>query len=152
MAARRGSCPRGAECVWATSSGLFGTDRGFLLALPVNLYSANAVSRHRRSVWRRVRLLDDWDIVGAACAICLGMSGHGHREHLLGSRVGRPEFAMLSLVGTVAVLGTTWETGINSLAVPNLGDTEPIRRMLDRAATRVWDPREEWFMGAPRLG
>ncbi|MFF2045876.1 hypothetical protein ACFVVX_36190 [Kitasatospora sp. NPDC058170] len=135
----------------AMSSGLFGTDREFLLALPANLYSAKAASRHRRSVWRRVRLLDDWDIMGAACAIRLGMSEHGYPEHLLGSRAGRPEFAMLSLDSTVAVLGTTWETGISSLAVPNPGDTEPVQRMLDWAATRVWDPREEWLMGAPRM-
>ncbi|MFZ3551709.1 hypothetical protein ACODT3_39970 [Streptomyces sp. 4.24] len=135
----------------ARSSGLFATDREFLLALPANLYSAKAASRHRRAVWRRVRLLDDWDVMGAACAIRLGMSEHGYPEHLLGSRAGHPGFAMLSLDSTVAVLGTTWETGISSLAVPNPGDTEPVQRMLDWAATRVWDPREEWLMGAPRM-
>ncbi|MFI1586078.1 hypothetical protein [Embleya sp. NPDC020630] len=91
-----------------------------------------------------------WDMMGAACAIRLGMSERGHPEHLLGSGAGRPEFAMLSLDGTVALFGTTWETGIGSLMVPNPGDTEPVHRGLDWAATRVWDPREEWLMGPPR--
>lgn len=134
----------------ATSSRLFGADREFLLALPAHRYSARAASRHRRSVWRRVRLLDTWDIMGAACAIRLGTNEYGHPEHLLGSRAGRPEFAMLSLDSTVAVLGTTWETGISSLAVPNPGDTEPVRRTLDRVANREWHPRQEWFTGSPR--
>ncbi|MCX4967135.1 hypothetical protein OHA98_20545 [Streptomyces sp. NBC_00654] len=79
-----------------------------------------------------------------------GASEHGYPEHLLGSRAGRPEFAMLSLDSTVAVLGTTWEAGISYLAMPDPGDTKPVQRRLDWAATRVWDPREEWFMGAPR--
>ncbi|MET9888312.1 hypothetical protein ABZZ20_35395 [Streptomyces sp. NPDC006430] len=134
----------------ATSVGLFGADREFLLALPAYRYSQRAASRHRKSVWRRVRLLDHWDVMGAACAIRLGMTEHGYPEHLLGSRAGRPEFAMLSLDSTVALLGTTWQTGISSLAVPSPGDTEPVRSMLNSAANKVWDPREEWFMGDPR--
>ncbi|WP_162889978.1 hypothetical protein [Streptomyces olivoreticuli] len=133
----------------ATSSGLFGTDREFLLALPANRYSAKAASRHRRSLWRRVRLLDNWDVMGAACAIRLGMSEHGYPEHLLGSRAGRTEFAMLSLDSTAVVLGTTWEAGISSLAVPNPGDTEPVQRMLDWAATRVGGPAKSGPWGHP---
>ncbi|MYW03032.1 hypothetical protein [Streptomyces sp. SID3343] len=58
-----------AWCEPAMSSGVVGTDRGFLLAPPANPDSAKAPSRHRRSVWRRVRPLDDRDIMGAACGI-----------------------------------------------------------------------------------
>ncbi|MEV5687622.1 hypothetical protein AB0L68_31260 [Streptomyces sp. NPDC052164] len=134
----------------ATSFRLFGADREFLLALPAHRHSARAACRHRQSVWRRVRLPDDWDVMGAACAIGRGTSEHGYPEHLLGSGAGRPEFAMLSLDSTVALIGTTWQSGISSLAVPDPSDTEPVRNMIDWVATREWDPREEWFMGAPR--
>ncbi|MEE1792571.1 hypothetical protein PUR28_17650 [Streptomyces sp. BE308] len=97
-----------------------------------------------------MRLLDGWDVMGAACAIVRGTSEHGYPEHLLGSGAGRPEFAMLSLDSTVALIGTTWQSGISSLAVPDPSDTEPVRNMIDWVATREWNPREEWFMGAPR--
>ncbi|MCX5175543.1 hypothetical protein [Streptomyces virginiae] len=134
----------------ASDFGLFGADREFLLALPAHCYGAQAASRHRRHVWRRVRLLDDWDVMGAACAIDLGPSAHGYPEYILGAGAGHPGFGMLSLDSSVAVVGTTWQTGITSLAVPDPGGKEVVRAMLEGAATREWDPREEWFMGAPR--
>lgn len=70
----------------AASAGLFGTDHEFLLALPAHRYSARAASRHRRSVWCRVRLLDDWDVMGAACAIRLGSDEREHTIRPAGSR------------------------------------------------------------------
>lgn len=101
----------------ATSSGLFDADRELLLAMP--------------SRWHRVRLLDGWDVMGAACSV----------QHM-GSRAGRPEFAMLSLDGTVAVLGTTWQDGISSLAVPHPADTEPVRRFIEYVASTAEGPRD----------
>ncbi|MEV7684121.1 hypothetical protein AB0O64_37130 [Streptomyces sp. NPDC088341] len=130
----------------ATSSGLFTADREFLLALPAHRYSAQAADRHRRHVWRRVRLLDHWDVMGAACAIRLGTSAYGYAEHLLGGGAGRPGFVMLSLDSGVAVSGTTWQAGISSLAVPNPGRAEVIRRMLDHAA----NAGEDGFTVDPR--
>ncbi|MFF2952457.1 hypothetical protein ACFVVU_14065 [Kitasatospora sp. NPDC057965] len=90
-----------------------------------------------------IRLLDAWDVMGAARAIRPGTSEYGHPAHLLGSRAGRPEFAMLSLDSAVAVLGTAWESGISSLAVANRGDTGPVPRMINWAAAEAWDARVE---------
>ncbi|MFD0351452.1 hypothetical protein ACFQ0M_46145 [Kitasatospora aburaviensis] len=113
----------------ALSFGLFGADREFLLALPAHRYNPR-VDVDRPYVWRRVRLLADWDVMGAACAIRRGRSVLGFDECLLGSRAGRPEFAMLSLDSTVSLVGTTWQDGIGSLAVPDPGSAEPVRRLL----------------------
>ncbi|WP_404815770.1 hypothetical protein [Streptomyces thermolineatus] len=117
----------------ATSFGLFDANREFLLALPACRYNPR-VDLDQPSVWRRVRLLDDWDVMGAACSIRRGRSVLGFDECLLGSRAGRPEFAMLSLDSTVSVVGTTWQDGIGSLAVRNPGDTEVVRRLIDLEA------------------
>ncbi|MFI1712675.1 hypothetical protein [Streptomyces litmocidini] len=122
----------------ATSFGLFDADREFLLALPARRYNPR-VDLRQPYVWRRVRLLDDWDVMGAACGIRRGRSMLGFDECALGSRAGRPEFAMLSLDSMVSVVGTTWQGGISSLAVPNPGDTEPVRRLIDYAASRAED-------------
>ncbi|MFJ7067820.1 hypothetical protein [Streptomyces sp. NPDC101115] len=114
----------------ATSFGLLDANREFLLALPAHRYNPRGdVDQPRR--WCRVRLLDTWDVMGAACAIPRGRSVSGYGECLLGSRAGRPEFAMLSLDSTVCVVGTTWQDGIGTLAVPDPGDTVPVRRMID---------------------
>ncbi|WP_143660525.1 hypothetical protein [Streptomyces sp. JHA26] len=138
----------------ATSFGLFDVSREFLLALPAYRHNPR-VDLEQPSVWRRVRLLDAWDVMGAACSIRRGRSVLGHDECLLGSRSGRPEFAMLSLDSTVSVVGTTWQDGIGSLAVPNPGDTEPVRRLIDweangadvsrdrRARAVAWLQRDE---------
>ncbi|MFE7244493.1 hypothetical protein [Streptomyces sp. NPDC057580] len=130
----------------ATSFGLFAADREFLLALPAHRYNAQAAYRHRRHVWRRVRLLDKWDVMGAACSIRLGTSAYGYAEHLLGGGPGRPEFVMLSLDSTLAMSGTTWQAGISSLAVPNPARAQVIRRMLDYAA----NAEEDGFTVDPR--
>lgn len=125
----------------ATSFGLFDASREFLLALPAHRYNPR-VDLYQPRIWRRVRLLDAWDVMGAACAIRRGRSVLGYDDCLLGSRSGRPEFAMLSLDSTVAVVGTTWQDGIGSLAVPNPGDTEPARRLIDWEATGADVPRD----------
>lgn len=126
----------------ATSSGLLDATREFLLALPAHRYNPR-VDLHRRSVWRRVRLLDGWDVMGAACAIRRGRSVLGFDECLLGSRAGRPEFGMLSLDSTVSLVGTTWQHGIGSFVVPNPGSTEAVRRILDWVASGSgWSPEE----------
>ncbi|MFE5596090.1 hypothetical protein [Streptomyces sp. NPDC056549] len=117
----------------ATSSGLFDANREFLLALPAHRYNPR-VDVDRRSIWRRVRLLDGWDVMGAACAIRKGRNVLGLDECLLGSRAGRPEFMMLSLDSNVSLVGTTWQHGIGSLTVPKPGSTEPVHRILDWAA------------------
>ncbi|MGW6417339.1 hypothetical protein [Streptomyces sp. NPDC055055] len=137
----------------ATSSGLFDARREFLLALPAHRYNPR-VDLERTFVWRRVRLLDDWDVMGAACTVRRGRSVLGFDECLLGSRAGRPEFCMLSLDSTVVLLGTTWQHGIGSLTVPDPGSTQAVRRYLDgvagdadaspenRAAALAWLRRE----------
>jgi hypothetical protein len=125
----------------AVSFGLFGADREFLLALPAHRYHPR-VDLCQPYVWRRVRLLDDWDVMGAACGIRRGRSVLGFDDCLLGSRAGRPEFSMLSLDSTVSVVGTTWQGGIGSLAVPDPGDTEPVRRLIDYEASQAEDMRE----------
>ncbi|WP_051845040.1 hypothetical protein [Streptomyces globisporus] len=117
----------------ATSSGLFGATREFLLALPAHRYNPR-VDLERRSTWHRVRLLDEWDVMGAACAIRRGRSVLGFDECLLGSRAGRPEFGMLSLDSSVSLVGTTWQHGIGSFVVPDPGSTQAVRRILDWAA------------------
>ncbi|MFD7904061.1 hypothetical protein ACFV4G_17650 [Kitasatospora sp. NPDC059747] len=134
----------------ALSCGLFGADREFLLALPVHRFSARAASRHRRKQWRRVRLLERWDLMGAGCSVTVGTHELGHPQRLLGFGPGLPGFAMLSLDGSVTVLGTTEQSGIAFHAVSDPGKTESVRGRLQAAANRAWDPREEWSMGAVR--
>ncbi|MEV7027161.1 hypothetical protein [Kitasatospora sp. NPDC093558] len=133
----------------ASSCGLFGAEREFLLALPVHRFSARAASRHRRKQWRRVRLLERWDLVGAGCSISVGTHELGHPQRLLGFGAGLPGFSMLSLDGSVTVLGTTEQHGMAFHAVSCPGETESVRGRLETVANRVWDPREEWFVTPP---
>jgi hypothetical protein len=132
----------------ATSFGLFDADREFLLALPAHRYNPR-VDLRQPYVWRRVRLLDDWDVMGAACGIRRGRSVLGFDDCLLGSRAGRPEFSMLSLDSTVSVVGTTWQDGISSLAVPHPGDTEPVRKLIDYETSQAEDMQEQRLDATP---
>ncbi|MGW1765547.1 hypothetical protein ACWCQL_15925 [Streptomyces sp. NPDC002073] len=142
----------------ATSFGLFGSDREFLLALPAYRFNPR-VDMDQPYVWRRVRLLDGWDVMGAACGIRRGRDVLGFDTCLLGSRAGRPEFSMLSLDSTVSLCGTTWQGGISSFAVPDPGAQEPVRRLLDSAVTDAgWSHDQRtaaiaWLQrGAPAAG
>lgn len=74
-----------------------------------------------------MRLLEDWDLIGA---------GSGSR--LLGSpRAGCPEFAMTSLDGRVAMRGTTYQSCVSSLVVPVPWLAPTVRRYMGRLAERV---------------
>jgi hypothetical protein len=122
----------------ATSAGLFDADREFLLALPAQRFNPR-LDVPRSSAWHRVRLLDGWDVMGAACSIRRGRTVAGFDECLLGSRAGRPEFMMLSLDSTVPLVGTTWQGGIGCLTVPEPWRARPVRRMLDWVANATTD-------------
>ncbi|MEU6235157.1 hypothetical protein [Kitasatospora sp. NPDC047058] len=126
----------------ATSSGLFGPDREFLLALPARRYNPR-VDLDQPYAWRRVRLLDRWDVMGAACAIRRGRNVLGFDDCVLGSRAGRPEFRMLSLDSSVSLVGTTEQHAIGSFTVPDPGGTEAVRRLLDWAANGAEWSREQ---------
>jgi len=113
-----------ANAAWfrlAEKYGLFGPGREFLLAGPACDDGDDAPA------WRRVRLLDDWDLVGAGAA-----SG------LLGSRAGCPEFVASSLDGRVAVQCTTEEDGVISIVTTEPWQAPTIRthmaRIIERAA------------------
>lgn len=126
----------------AVSFGLLDEDREFLLALPGAALSVQQLERRMVNgpevhwVWRRVRLLERWDVMG------VGAAGH------LGVRSGHPAFMMLSLDGGAAVVGTTWEGGIGSIAVPDPAGRTATRRYLEWASTgdtrlfNLWEPRE----------
>ncbi|WP_234544743.1 hypothetical protein [Streptomyces shenzhenensis] len=102
--------------------GFLGDDREFLLG--VNHADDDAVPILR---WARVRLLGEWDIIGAGAA-----------TGVLGSAAGRPEFAMLSLDGDVILRGTTWQESIGSLVVP---DPHRVQIIRDYVARRSANPR-----------
>lgn len=66
----------------------------------------------------------------------------------LGVSSGHPAFTMLSLDGGAAVVGTTWEGGIGSIAVPDPGGRTATRHCLEWATTdkrqlfNQWEPPE----------
>ncbi|MEU4212313.1 hypothetical protein AB0F13_20330 [Streptomyces sp. NPDC026206] len=105
-----------ANAVWhalAVEHQLFGPEGDFLLL----------VGRH----WRRVHLLDEWDLIGA-----------GSASRLLGSATaGCPEFAMTSLDGRVALRGTTYQSCISSLVVPVPWLAPTVRAYMGRLGDRV---------------
>ncbi|QLE73092.1 hypothetical protein FGW37_17160 [Streptomyces rectiverticillatus] len=92
----------------ACEHGVFGPEREFLLALP---------SGEDGTEWRRVRLLDAWDLMGE------------------GSACG--EFLMSSLDGRVAMRGTTYQRGVSSIVVPEPWRAPTIRTYMDRISERV---------------
>ncbi|MGW7606102.1 hypothetical protein ACWGKW_02230 [Streptomyces sp. NPDC054766] len=107
--------------------GFLGDDQEFLLG--VNYADDGSVPILR---WARVRLLEEWDIMGAGAA-----SG------VLGSAAGLPEFAMLSLDGNVVLRGTTWQKSIGSLAVPNPHRVNIIRDYVARRSANSRTPATE---------
>ncbi|MFG2045010.1 hypothetical protein [Dactylosporangium sp. NPDC048998] len=67
--------------------------------------------------WARVRLHDDWDILGRGAA-----------KGVLGGPPGHPGFVMLSLDGGVAVGGDTWDDSISIIVLPDPFNASAIRR------------------------
>ncbi|MFF4315015.1 hypothetical protein [Streptomyces sp. NPDC001507] len=124
----------------ALDHGFLGDDREFLLG--VNHADDDSVPVLR---WARVRLVEEWDIMGAGVA-----------TGMLGSAAGFPEFAMLSLDGSVILRGTTWQEFIGSLVVP---DPHRVQIIRDYVARRSASPRtpaaeraegEAWLRAFPR--
>lgn len=84
----------------AGGSGLFGSDREFLLGVPARLDAEG----DEVFEWRRVRLLPEWDLVGAGARV-------------LGSGPGRPEYRMASLDGRSVMQISTYQAGVSSIAL-----------------------------------
>ncbi|MBS2547743.1 hypothetical protein KGQ19_12785 [Catenulispora sp. NL8] len=76
----------------ASEGGLFGTDREFLVA----------VEQTGEWWWAHVRLAQSWDVMGRGAASILGR-GQGH-----------PGFVMLSLDGSVIVVGNVSQSSVGS--------------------------------------
>lgn len=109
----------------ATEFGLFSVDRQFLLSISVP--SPGAVDdTDVEGVWGFVELLDDWDIMGAGCAV--GVTG---------SRYGCPAFVMSALDGSVFVQGTVWQDSIGTVVLPN---PHRVRSLRDVARLNVGKP------------
>jgi hypothetical protein len=111
----------------ALDHGFLGDDREFLLG--VNYADDDSVPILR---WARVRLLEEWDIMGAGAA-----------TGILGSAAGFPEFAMLSLDGNVILRGTTWQDSIGSLVVPDPHRVKIIRDYVVRRSANSRTPAAE---------
>ncbi|MGW3985839.1 hypothetical protein [Streptomyces sp. NPDC004830] len=112
----------------ATSSGLIDGNREFLLMLPRGTRTAEE-DRRRRTMhaWHRVRLREEWDVMGAGAASFLGI------------RAGRPGFAMLALDSSVWLLADTYETGAAVYAVRDPAGSPGVLRALK------WE--SEWLAG-----
>ncbi|MFD8997893.1 hypothetical protein [Streptomyces abikoensis] len=104
----------------AVEQGLFGPEREFLVHVPFDGDSSG---------WVRVRLLDEWDIMGAGAA-----SG------LLGSGSGYPEFVMASLDGRVGMRGTTYQSGVSSIVVPEPWRAPTVYTYMNRLTERATQP------------
>ncbi|MEH0581602.1 MULTISPECIES: hypothetical protein [Streptomyces] len=111
----------------ARDHGFLGEDREFLLG--VNHADDESVPILR---WARVRLLQEWDIMGAGAA-----------TGILGSAAGFPEFAMLSLDGNVILRGTVWQETIGSLLVPDPHRVKIIRDYVERRSANPRTPAAE---------
>jgi hypothetical protein len=111
----------------ARDHGFLGEDREFLLG--VNHADDESVPILR---WARVRLLQEWDIMGAGAA-----------TGILGSAAGLPEFAMLSLDGNVILRGTVWQESIGSLLVPDPHRVKIIRDYVERRSANPRTPAAE---------
>ncbi|GAQ57638.1 hypothetical protein a10_07509 [Streptomyces acidiscabies] len=109
----------------ATECGLFSVDRQFLLS--ISMPRPDAVDdTDVEGVWGLVELMDDWDIMGAGCAV--GVTG---------SRYGCPAFVMSALDGSVFVQGTLWQDSIGTAALPN---PQRVRSLRDIAVLSVGKP------------
>lgn len=121
----------------AVSSGLFDRRREFLVMLPRGavthrawLWNMHWGHRPTPTAWTRVRLLDDWDIMGRGAATFLGV----HRGH--------PGFGMTALDGSVYISASTGETGVDVCAVGHPNRSENVLQHLEWYAG--WDyPRTD---------
>ncbi|MGW3669384.1 hypothetical protein [Streptomyces sp. NPDC005141] len=111
----------------AVSSGLLDDRREFLLQLPqgtrthrATLQNLHSDSHTAPALWTRVRLLDHWDIMGRGAA-----------SAFLGIHAGHPGFAMMALDGSVYVIASTGEIGVDVLAVRHPDRSENILRYLE---------------------
>jgi hypothetical protein len=94
-------------------------EREFLLGVDIAEDGDDAMQR-----WARVRLMDEWDVMGV-----------GAESHLFGWGSGCPEFIMMSLSGDVVLNGTTWgNRDIGVLAVPHPERARPIRACVEYLA------------------
>ncbi|MEV5493028.1 hypothetical protein AB0L47_34495 [Streptomyces bobili] len=99
----------------ATRFGLFSANRQFLLSISVPHPDA-VDDTDVEGVWGLVELLDDWDIMGAGCAV-----------GITGSQCGRPAFVMSALDGSVFVQGTVWQASIGTAVLPNPHRVQSLR-------------------------
>jgi hypothetical protein len=99
----------------ATEFGLFSDDRQFLLSISVP-YPDAVDDTDVEGVWGLVELLDDWDIMGAGCAV-----------GITGSQYGCPAFVMSALDGSVFVQGTVWQSSIGTAVLPNPHRVQSLR-------------------------
>lgn len=111
----------------AVSSGLLDGRREFLVQLPQGTRTHRAAVHHMHndgpapSLWTRVRLLDSWDIMGRGAA-----------SAFLGIHAGHPGFAMMALDGSVYVIATTGEIGVDVFAVRDPGRSQNILEYLEQ--------------------
>ncbi|MDK9495760.1 hypothetical protein QEZ40_007053 [Streptomyces katrae] len=89
----------------AVAEGLFGEGGDFLLMPPGG-----------EGGWRRVRLLEGWDLMGAGA------------ETVLGAGAGRPDFTALALDGGVAVVAASYAGGAGVHAVRRPGSVTGRKR------------------------
>ncbi|MCX5379379.1 hypothetical protein [Streptomyces sp. NBC_00091] len=137
----------------AVSSGLFDHRREFLVQLPQGTRTHRASLRNTHegvqppSLWTRVRLLERWDIMG-----------RGAGSAFLGVYAGHPGFAMMALDGSVYVLASTGESGVDVYAVAHPDRSENVLRCLEWIAgyDNPWGNREyrqriaAWLAGRGR--
>jgi hypothetical protein len=110
--------PKANEAWWelAVEYGLLDADRAFLVSVgPVDEVDP------ARPHWARVRLEQQWNVVGA-----------GIDNGVLGGPPGRPGFVMLSLDEGVLIGGTTWQDSIGIIALPNPAAASAIRKFMGR--------------------
>jgi hypothetical protein len=92
----------------ATEYGLFDEERSFLLCV-----GNPQVDSGSQTEWVRVRLREDWDLVGSEVALL----GFGRFPAERGDRA-TPEFAMVSLDGRMLISTTLWGNGtVSTIAI-----------------------------------
>ncbi|MGW5418715.1 hypothetical protein [Streptomyces sp. NPDC003943] len=112
----------------AVSSGLLDDRREFLVQLPQGTRTHRAALQNMHdgittpppALWTRVRLLDRWDIMGRGAA-----------SAFLGVHAGHPGFAMMALDGSVYLVCSTGEVGVDVLTVPHPARSANVLRYLE---------------------
>ncbi|MET7288878.1 hypothetical protein [Streptomyces sp. NPDC005573] len=135
----------------AVSTGLLDRRREFLVRLPQGTRTHRADLEHRHSgndapmVWTRVRLLRRWDVMGRGAA-----------SAFLGVHAGHPGFGMMSLDGSVYVVASTGERGVDVFAVGHVDRSENVLRHMERVAPEDGHPFRRqvaaWLAGRARSG